>query len=57
VPHSGQNFWPGTSSLPQDRQLAATGVPHSAQNFAPDVRALPQLAQSIGALPPVTPGL
>jgi hypothetical protein len=51
VPHSGQNFWPVASSVPQVRHAVATGVPHSAQNFAPGGSSAPQLAQAISALP------
>ena len=48
MPHSGQNFVPGGSSLPQFTQNAfartSTFVPHSEQNFVPGVSILPQFA-------------
>jgi hypothetical protein len=34
VPHSAQNFCPGTRAVPHTGQLAERGVPHSTQKRA-----------------------
>ena len=47
VPHSPQNFCPGTFAAPHDVHTAASAVPHSPQNFWPGAFSAPQLEQEI----------
>ncbi len=51
VPHSSQNFCPGSFDAPQAGQRPASEAPHSRQNFASGRFAAPQLEHFTNALP------